>query len=29
VDKGVLSKKDLYFRTWAIYPTRDKGVWYQ
>jgi hypothetical protein len=29
VDKGVLSKKDLYFRTWAIYPTSDKHVWYQ
>ena len=29
VDKGVLSKKDLHFRTWAIYPTSDKHVWYQ
>jgi hypothetical protein len=29
VDKGVLSKKDLYFRTWAIYPTNDRNVWYQ
>ena len=29
LDKGVLSKKDLYFRTWAIYPTSDKHVWYQ
>jgi hypothetical protein len=29
VDKGVLSKKDLCFRTWAIYPTSDKNVWYQ
>lgn len=29
VDKGVLSKKDLHFRTWAIYPTIEKNVWYQ
>jgi hypothetical protein len=29
VDKGVLSKKDLCFRTWAIYPTSEKNVWYQ
>ena len=29
VDKGVLSKKDLCFRTWAIYPTSQKNVWYQ
>lgn len=29
VDKGVLSNKDLHFRTWAIYPTKDKHVWYQ
>lgn len=29
VDKGVLSNKDLHFRTWAIYPTSDKHVWYQ
>lgn len=29
VDKGVLSKKDLHFRSWAIYPTSDKNVWYQ
>lgn len=29
VDKGVLSGKDLHFRTWAIYPTSDKHVWYQ
>jgi hypothetical protein len=29
VDKGVLSKKDLCYRTWAIYPTREKNVWYQ
>ena len=29
LDTGVLSKKDLYFRTWAIYPTSDKHVWYQ
>lgn len=29
VDKGVLSKKDLCYRTWAIYPTSEKNVWYQ
>lgn len=29
VDKGVLSGKDLNFRTWAIYPTKEKNVWYQ
>jgi hypothetical protein len=29
VDKGVLSKKDLCFRTWAIYPTSEKNIWYQ
>jgi len=29
VDKGALSKKDLCYRTWAIYPTSEKNVWYQ
>ena len=29
VDKGVLTKTDMHYRSWAIYPTRDKGVHYQ
>lgn len=28
VDRGLFNK-DLHFRTWAIYPTSDKHVWYQ
>ncbi|KAK5989633.1 Acetyl-coenzyme A transferase nodX-like protein [Cladobotryum mycophilum] len=29
LDKGVLSKNDMHFRSWAIYPTKDPKVWYQ
>jgi hypothetical protein len=29
VDKGVLTKTHMHYRSWAIYPTRDQGVHYQ
>ncbi|KEQ68207.1 CoA-transferase family III [Aureobasidium namibiae CBS 147.97] len=29
VDKGCLTKTNMHYRSWAIYPTKDKGVWYQ
>ncbi|KAH8621483.1 hypothetical protein IG631_23884 [Alternaria alternata] len=29
VDKGCVSKNDMYTRSWAIYPTKDSHVWYQ
>lgn len=29
VEKGVLSGNNLHYRSWAIYPTSDKHVWYQ
>lgn len=29
VDKGCVSKNDLYVRSWSIFPTRDPKVYYQ
>lgn len=29
LDKGVLMKNNMHFRSWAIYPTKDSHVWYQ
>lgn len=29
VDKGVISKNPMRFRSWAIFPTRDENVWFQ
>ncbi|GJN66043.1 hypothetical protein PLICBS_000059 [Purpureocillium lilacinum] len=29
LDKGVLTKNNMHFRSWAIYPTKDPQVWYQ
>ncbi|KAG4256686.1 hypothetical protein FPRO03_03696 [Fusarium proliferatum] len=29
LDRKVLTKNDMHFRSWAIYPTKDPQVWYQ
>lgn len=29
VDKGVLTKNNMHFRSWSIFPTKDVNVWYQ
>lgn len=29
LDQGVLTKNNMHFRSWAIYPTKDPQVWYQ
>lgn len=29
VDKGVISKNPMRFRSWAIFPTRDENTWFQ
>ncbi|KAM3453875.1 hypothetical protein BB8028_0007g00440 [Beauveria bassiana] len=29
LDRGVLTKNNMHFRSWAIYPTKDPQVWYQ
>ncbi|KAJ6443546.1 alpha methylacyl- racemase protein [Purpureocillium lavendulum] len=29
LDRGVLSKTHMRYRSWAIYPTKDQHVWYQ
>ncbi|GJN66056.1 hypothetical protein PLICBS_000072 [Purpureocillium lilacinum] len=29
LDKGVLNKNSMHFRSWAIYPTKDPQIWYQ
>lgn len=29
VDKGVLTKNNMHFRSWAIYPTNQENVYYQ
>lgn len=29
VDKGVLTKTHMHYRSWAIYPTREQGIYYQ
>ncbi|KAM4063090.1 coA-transferase family III domain-containing protein [Hirsutella rhossiliensis] len=29
LDKGVLTKNDMHYRSWSIYPTKDPHVWYQ
>ncbi|KAL5610598.1 hypothetical protein FOBRF1_006715 [Fusarium oxysporum] len=29
LDRKVLTKNDMHYRSWAIYPTKDPQVWYQ
>lgn len=29
VDQGIISKTPMRFRSWAIFPTREKNVWFQ
>lgn len=29
VDKGIISKNPMRFRSWAIFPTKDENVWFQ
>ncbi|KAK5132247.1 hypothetical protein LTR08_009235 [Meristemomyces frigidus] len=29
LDKGAMTKNAMHYRSWSIYPTRDKDIWFQ